>query len=99
VLVVSAGEDKQRRRVLSRPGISMPPLPPVLIPACASLPTFPLQVDLVLVVSAGEEEQRRRVLSRPGMTPAKLDSILARQVCTGGGRWDGATVNGPGPAV
>lgn len=34
----------------------------------------------MLVVSAGEAEQRRRVLLRPGMTPAKLDSILARQV-------------------
>jgi dephospho-CoA kinase len=43
---------------------------------------FP-QVDLVLVVSAGEAEQRRRVLLRPGMTAAKLESILARQVCKG----------------
>ncbi|HYJ28861.1 MAG TPA: dephospho-CoA kinase [Allosphingosinicella sp.] len=37
-------------------------------------------VDKVAVVSAPEEIQRRRVLGRPGMTPAKLDSILARQL-------------------
>ena len=36
--------------------------------------------DTVIVVSAPEEVQRRRVLARPGMTPAKLDSILRRQM-------------------
>ncbi|HEX8655742.1 MAG TPA: dephospho-CoA kinase [Allosphingosinicella sp.] len=37
-------------------------------------------VDKVVVVSAPEEIQRARVLRRLGMTPAKLDSILARQL-------------------
>ncbi|MEQ7874050.1 dephospho-CoA kinase [Sphingomonas sp. ASV193] len=36
--------------------------------------------DKVIVVSTGTQEQRTRVLARPGMTPAKLDSILARQL-------------------
>ena len=36
--------------------------------------------DTVIVVSAPPEVQRARVLERPGMTPAKLDSILARQI-------------------
>lgn len=36
--------------------------------------------DKVIVVSAPAEVQRARVLDRPGMTPAKLDSILARQM-------------------
>jgi len=36
--------------------------------------------DKVIVVSAPADVQRARVLERPGMTPAKLDSILARQM-------------------
>ena len=36
--------------------------------------------DTVIVVSAPADVQRARVLARPGMTPAKLDSILARQM-------------------
>jgi dephospho-CoA kinase len=36
--------------------------------------------DAVVVVSAPPEMQRARVLARPGMTPAKLDSILSRQL-------------------
>lgn len=36
--------------------------------------------DKVIVVSAPPEVQRERVLRRPGMTPAKLESILARQM-------------------
>ena len=38
------------------------------------------EFDKVVVVSAPAEVQRERVLSRAGMTPAKLDSILARQM-------------------
>lgn len=38
------------------------------------------EFDKVVVVSAPAEVQRKRVLSRTGMTPAKLDSILARQM-------------------
>lgn len=38
------------------------------------------EFDKVIVVSAPAEVQRARVLQRPGMTPAKLDSILARQL-------------------
>ncbi len=37
-------------------------------------------VDKVVVASAPAEVQRARVLARPGMTPAKLETILARQV-------------------
>lgn len=37
--------------------------------------------DAVAVVSAPAEVQRARVLARPGMTDAKLQSILAKQVC------------------
>lgn len=36
--------------------------------------------DKVIVVSAPPDVQRGRVLQRPGMTPARLDSILARQM-------------------
>ena len=36
--------------------------------------------DKVIVVSAPAAVQRERVLARPGMTPAKLDSILSRQL-------------------
>ena len=36
--------------------------------------------DEVIVVSAPPDVQRDRVLQRPGMTPARLDSILARQM-------------------
>ena len=36
--------------------------------------------DTVVVVSAPPDVQRARVLARPGMTPAKLDSILSRQL-------------------
>jgi dephospho-CoA kinase len=36
--------------------------------------------DKVIVVSAPADVQRARVLARQGMSPAKLDSILARQV-------------------
>lgn len=36
--------------------------------------------DKVIVVSAPPDVQRERVLQRPGMTPAKLHSILARQM-------------------
>ena len=36
--------------------------------------------DKVIVVSAPAELQRERVLTRPGMSPAKLESILARQL-------------------
>lgn len=36
--------------------------------------------DKVIVVSAPADVQRKRALARPGMTPAKLDSILARQL-------------------
>ena len=38
------------------------------------------RVDLVVVVSAPPAKQRERVLARPGMTPAKLDSLLQRQM-------------------
>jgi dephospho-CoA kinase len=38
------------------------------------------EFDKLLVVSAPPEVQRARVLQRRGMTPAKLDSILTRQV-------------------
>jgi len=38
------------------------------------------RVDAVLVVSAPEEVQHARILSRPNMTPAKLETILARQM-------------------
>jgi dephospho-CoA kinase len=38
------------------------------------------EFDKVVVVSAPSEVQRARVLQRRGMTPAKLDSILTRQV-------------------
>jgi dephospho-CoA kinase len=38
------------------------------------------EFDKVIVVSAPAEVQRARVLKRTGMSPAKLDSILARQV-------------------
>jgi len=37
-------------------------------------------VDAVVVVSAPAAVQRDRVLARPGMTPAKLQSILDKQV-------------------
>lgn len=37
-------------------------------------------IDAVLTVSCSQEEQRRRALKRPSMTPAKLDSILGRQL-------------------
>ncbi|HJU76826.1 MAG TPA: dephospho-CoA kinase [Sphingomicrobium sp.] len=36
--------------------------------------------DKIIVVSAPPDVQRARVLARPGMTPAKLKSILARQM-------------------
>ena len=36
--------------------------------------------DKVIVVSAPAEVQRTRVLARPGMTPARLQSILGRQM-------------------
>ena len=36
--------------------------------------------DKIIVVSAPAAIQRERVLARPGMTPAKLDSILTRQL-------------------
>ena len=36
--------------------------------------------DKIIVVSAPPDVQRARVLKRPGMTPAKLKSILARQM-------------------
>ena len=36
--------------------------------------------DKVIVVSAPAELQRERVLARAGMSPAKLESILARQL-------------------
>ena len=36
--------------------------------------------DKVIVVFAPAAVQRERVLARPGMTPAKLDSILSRQL-------------------
>ena len=38
------------------------------------------RVDAVLVVSAPEKVQHQRILSRPNMTPAKLETILARQM-------------------
>jgi dephospho-CoA kinase len=38
------------------------------------------EFDKVVVVSAPADVQRERVLQRPGMTPAKLESILARQL-------------------
>jgi dephospho-CoA kinase len=38
------------------------------------------EFDKIIVVSAPAEVQRARVLARQGMTPAKLDSILARQM-------------------
>ena len=38
------------------------------------------QVHKVAVVSAPADVQRARVLARPGMTPARLESILARQM-------------------
>ena len=38
------------------------------------------EFDKVVVVSAPPEVHRARVLQRRGMTPAKLDSILTRQV-------------------
>jgi dephospho-CoA kinase len=38
------------------------------------------EFDKVVVVSAPPEVQRARVLGRTGMSPAKLDSILGRQV-------------------
>lgn len=38
------------------------------------------QVDKVAVVSAPADVQRARVLARAGMTPARLQSILARQM-------------------
>ena len=38
------------------------------------------EFDKVVVVSAPANVQRERVLRRTGMTPAKLDSILARQM-------------------
>lgn len=37
-------------------------------------------VDATIVVSTSPEAQRERVLQRPGMTPAKLDSLLQRQL-------------------
>ena len=37
-------------------------------------------VDATIVVSTSPEVQRERVLQRPGMTPAKLDSLLQRQL-------------------
>ena len=36
--------------------------------------------DHVIVVSSPPEVQRERVLARPGMTPARLESILERQL-------------------
>ena len=38
------------------------------------------EFDKVVVVSAPPDVQRERVLQRAGMTPAKLESILARQM-------------------
>ena len=38
------------------------------------------EFDKVIVVSAPADLQRARVLARPGMSPAKLQSILARQI-------------------
>jgi dephospho-CoA kinase len=38
------------------------------------------EFDKVIVVSAPADVQRARVLARRGMTPARLDSILARQI-------------------
>ena len=38
------------------------------------------EFDKVIVVSAPPEIQRARVLDRAGMTPAKLDSVLSRQM-------------------
>jgi dephospho-CoA kinase len=38
------------------------------------------EFDTIVVVSAGPEVQRARVLARAGTTPARLDSILERQL-------------------
>jgi len=38
------------------------------------------RVDAVVVVTAPADIQRQRVLERPGMTPAKLDSLLTKQM-------------------
>ena len=44
------------------------------------------QVDKIAVVSAPADVQRARVLARAGMTPARLQSILARQMPDAGKR-------------